>query len=602
MQANSNYSLFSNMKFMLGNLFKWNGIQAGFVFLHSPILVAISLTGIYLSREVINAVIYNRTAESILFLIAGLSMVLVILAILDKLIFSKISSLMMAHDFQYSNQFIKKCISSDYENMENPEGLNRANKAMQNTSSTISVTRQVAHILSSLLKNIIGIVSFGGLLFALSPVIVAVIFLTSIAGFYALKIPVSWGYRNRDNWEKYERKLNYLGINSGDFTRAKDLRLYSMGEWFSSIFRSTIAERMVWHKKEQMVGFGADGLRLILSLIREGVSYAFLIYLVFTEGLSAGDFVLYFGMISGLTVWMNGAVQDFSSVHRFHISFTEIREFLDYPDKSNHGEGSSLPEGTFSIEFKNVSYKHSGSDTEVIKQLSFKIAKGEKLAIVGLNGAGKTTIVKLICGLYRPTTGEILINGQPQDAFNKTQYYSLFSVVFQEIFLMPLSIARNISCKTGQETNRSLVQETLEAVGLNEKVDSLPESIDTKLIKSVYSDAIDFSGGEIQKLAMARALYKKGKALILDEPTAALDPIAESDIYEKYNEMAAGRTSLFISHRLASTQFCDRIFYLENGEIAESGNHDELMSQKGKYFEMFEIQSHYYKEDSEGGS
>jgi ABC-type multidrug transport system fused ATPase/permease subunit len=167
---------------------------------------------------------------------------------------------------------------------------------------------------------------------------------------------------------------------------------------------------------------------------------------------------------------------------------------------------------------------------------------------------------------------------------------------------MPLSIARNISCKTGQETNRSLVQETLEAVGLNEKVDSLPESIDTKLIKSVYSDAIDFSGGEIQKLAMARALYKRGKALILDEPTAALDPIAESGIYEKYNEMAAGRTSLFISHRLASTQFCDRIFYLENGEIAESGNHDELMSQKGKYFEMFEIQSHYYKEDSEGGN
>jgi ABC-type multidrug transport system fused ATPase/permease subunit len=187
------------------------------------------------------------------------------------------------------------------------------------------------------------------------------------------------------------------------------------------------------------------------------------------------------------------------------------------------------------------------------------------------------------------------------NAYNREEYYTLFSAVFQDIFVLPLSIAKNVSASVDNEIDRQKLRDTLAFAGLETKIVSLPDGMDTKLIKSVYDDAVDFSGGEMQKLALARALYKGGKALILDEPTAALDPIAESGIYMEYNRMTAGRTSVFISHRLASTRFCDRIFFLEDGKIIECGSHNELMAQQGKYFEMFEIQSHYYRENIGGG-
>lgn len=311
------------------------------------------------------------------------------------------------------------------------------------------------------------------------------------------------------------------------------------------------------------------------------------------------DFVFYFGVIGGFSGWLNGIVGDFNRLYSFNLGISELREYFDYPDKANHSTGIALPNDTFSIEFKNVSYQYPGSDTNTIENLNFKIEKGEKIAIVGINGAGKTTIVKLICGLYTPKSGEILINSQPLNDYNREEYYKLFSVVFQDIFMLPLSIAKNISSSTEEETDRQKVQNAINLAGLSSKIDSLPNGINTRLIKSVFEDAVDLSGGEMQKLALARALYKNGKALILDEPTAALDPIAESNIYTEYDRMTVGHTSIFISHRLASTRFCNRIFFLEDGKIIECGNHNELMSQKGKYFEMFDIQSHYYKDNLE---
>ena len=271
-------------------------------------------------------------------------------------------------------------------------------------------------------------------------------------------------------------------------------------------------------------------MQAFLSLIRECISYGFLVYLIFAQNLGVADFVMYFGVIGGFSHWVNGIVHNFNDVNRFNLGCSEMREYLDYPDKANHGEGIALPDDTFSVEFKNVSYRYSSSDGDTIKNLNFTIGKGEKLAIVGLNGAGKTTLVKLICGLYTPTEGEILINGEPLNAYNREEYYTLFSVVFQDIFIMPLSIAKNISAAVEDETDMRKVRDVIALAGLSSKMDSLPDTMNTKLVKTIYEDAVDLSGGEMQKLALARALYKNGKALILDEPTAALDPIAESSI------------------------------------------------------------------------
>ena len=216
---------------------------------------------------------------------------------------------------------------------------------------------------------------------------------------------------------------------------------------------------------------------------------------------------------------------------------------------------------------------------------------------MGINGAGKTTLVKLLCGLYIPTEGEVRLNGISVTDYNILYYYSLFSVVFQDMYLLPVTIAEFIaSDNTNIEEEK--VHYVLRLAGLEQKIQSLPKGIHSHLMKGVFDDSIELSGGEKQKLMFARALYKNAPVVVLDEPTAALDPIAENELYQKYGNLTQGKTSIYISHRLASTRFCDRIVLIDNKTIAESGSHEELMKTGGKYAKMFEIQSQYYKEEN----
>jgi ABC-type multidrug transport system fused ATPase/permease subunit len=243
-----------------------------------------------------------------------------------------------------------------------------------------------------------------------------------------------------------------------------------------------------------------------------------------------------------------------------------------------------------------VTYKYPKTETFAIKNVSIKIKAGEKVALVGLNGAGKTTLVKLICGMYSPAEGEILVNGHKAGEYNIDDYYTLFSAVFQHFRFLPVSIAQNISIVPKEQADIKKLERCIKLSGLNEKIDKLENGADTMLIKEINPGGTELSGGEQQKLMLARAIYKDAPVLLLDEPTAALDPIAESELYMKYNEIAKDKTSVFISHRLASTRFCDRIILISKGEIAETGTHDELIKKGGEYAKLFEIQSHYYQD------
>ena len=275
---------------------------------------------------------------------------------------------------------------------------------------------------------------------------------------------------------------------------------------------------------------------------------------------------------------------------------TSIREYLEIEEPFCFAGGKQLPKAhSYELRLENVSFCYPKATKNTIDRMNLTVHAGEKLAIVGLNGAGKTTLVKLLCGLLDPTEGRVLLNGQDIRQLDRREYYRLFSAVFQDFSVLSASVAQNIS-QQAQGYDVEKINRCIEQAGLTEKISQLPQGIETKVGREVYEDGVLFSGGQTQRLMLARALYKDGGILLLDEPTAALDPIAENDIYLKYDEMSKGKTSLFISHRLASTRFCDRIIFLENGGICEEGTHEQLLQQGGGYAKLFEIQSRYYKE------
>ncbi len=592
------YSFWNNVKFMLGKMWYWDRKTTILTFLRAPFIVAIPFLGLVLSRTVVSSVgsgaDMSNIAVSILLLCAATAACMVILNYLN----GQNRRMEFINDFKYQEIITEASIAHDYEYNESPKGLSDGIKALMNCGSDQSGARKAIDTLSSFIGNMIGLVSYAAVIFMLHPMILLTICVTTISSYFIMKCTTAWNHKNKDNWIPIDRKKEYLESSSGDLAPAKDIRLYSMTGWFQLVFADVLHQRMDWQRKEEKYGLGIDILSLFLSLLREGIAFGLLVYLMYEKGMPVADYVLYFGIIGGFSTWFDGIVNNLYWFDRINTGFNEMREYLDHQNKNNTGAGVPVPNDSFPIEFKNVSYTFSGTDKEIISDLSFKIRKGEKLAVVGLNGAGKTTIVKLICGLYRPTKGVILAGGRLIDEYNIDEYYSVFSAVFQDISILPMTVGQNIAA-TPDGIDEVRLHNALEQSGFIDRVNGLPQGKDTYLVRGLYPDAVDLSGGEIQRLALARALYKNGRFLILDEPTAALDPIAESNIYQKYNEMVKGKTSVFISHRLASTRFCDRILFIENGRIVEEGTHEELMRINGRYFQLYEIQSHYYKEEAE---
>ncbi len=591
------YSLWQNLAFLWRNIWLWDKTLLMNSALKVPVTVALPLLGIYLSSHVVKLVTEGRAPEQIVLRIALFSVAIFAVTAITNVLDGSIRAHSLMHRFQYLRLTAIKSMDTDYENIESPAGRQRFTKAYQTMDGNNGAAEASVGSCVAVAANLFGLVTYASIITTLNPLIILFIILIAAANYYLAKRYNLWEFQSRDNWVSIDRKLSYLLAKSLDFSQAKDIRLYNMADWFHRLHERFLSERQAWYTRTANRWFAVEAVGSLLAFIRDLVVYGYLIHLLVAKGLSADSFVLYFGVIGGLSTWLMGFASEWSKLDKHSLSLCDLRDYLEMPDRFNRGVGAPLPQSTCEIEFRNVSFGYT-PDELLFSNLSFTIGRGEKFAIVGHNGAGKTTLIKLLCGFYAPTAGEILVGGRNILEYNRTEYHSLFAAVFQDMNLLPISLRDNIT--SGAPADDARVREVVRLAGLAEKTDALPQGLDSRLGKSLYDDAIELSGGETQKLALARALYKGGHILVLDEPTAALDPIAESAMYEQYHEMSTGKTSIFISHRLASTRFCDRICLIENGSIVESGTHDTLMAQGGKYSAMFEIQSHYYKQAAGG--
>lgn len=594
------HRIFSNIQYALGNIWKWDKAFYLFIIPRIPIAVLLPLAATYFPKILIDAVESDKSIKKVIFTIMFYFGLLLLVNLFNNFCGSRLQMRQYNLSILYQHVIHEKYMRTDYENTDNPETNIKYQNAMNDACSGRCAPEFIWQSLLEFFISILGIFTYGSIIAGVSHWILILLFLSSTITYLISRWQRNYIEKNKDNWVAIERKIGYLSSFSAKFEHAKDIRIYGMFGWLSDLLSELQQERLVWAKKVSARSFGGTCINAVLTLIRDGAAYAILIAMLFNNKIGAGDFVFYFGAITGFSVWLNGIGSKVNDIIQKSIKIGYYRDYFEIMERNNHGFGISLPtnqELPVDIELKNVSFKYFSTNDEkyALKNVNLTINKGEKLAVVGANGAGKTTLIKLICGFYYPSEGEVKLNGHTITDYNIEEYYSLFSAVFQDIYLLPVTIAEFVS-SSEKDIDRDKVMEVICQAGLSDKINSLPNGIDSRLMKGVFDDSIEMSGGEKQKLMLARALYKDAAVIVLDEPTAALDPIAENELYLKYHELTKDKTSIYISHRLASTRFCDRIVYLENGEIVECGSHDELIKLGGKYAYMFELQSHYYKE------
>ncbi len=498
----------------------------------------------------------------------------------------------------FTRDYHLNSLKTDYEKFELPESqdaFEKGSRALGTRSGFIGLYTNMFTTISKVITFVIGC----GIILRVSIWLIVIIVTLAI-----LKLFLTSYNTKKEKTNFYDktpglwRKISYTNNISKNLTIGKDLRIYEMNKFIDMERQKTIDEYMNLYKKEEIRSNIISTIIECLHVLDEIALYAFMVYEVINHNMSIADFTFIIAAIRTLSNSLTVIINNYSNNLSYSLQVNDYRKFLKM-DLSFNYDTKALVADEVEIEFKNVSYSYYMQEGETLKNISFKIKKGERIALVGHNGAGKTTLIKLICGFYHPTKGEILINGININEIDRESLIKLIAPVFQDSNHYAVSIKENIAMEADGNIDDEKLYSAINLSGLTQKVNDLKDGVDTLITRDMDDTGVELSGGESQKLSIARAIYKNAPFVILDEPTSALDPIAESELYMNLNRIINKHSAIFISHRLSSTKFCDRIFFLEKGELLEVGTHDELMSRDSEYKKLFNMQAEYYKEVGE---
>lgn len=569
------------------------------VALSIAVQVAIPILEMYIPKIVISEITGGESWQSLIAVVLAVTLLLAFLSGFSKFCEKCVYHKKILMGSFYIHKVSHKSLTTDYANRETESFRTLQQESYQMCQSNETILRNVYYIWIAFFAGILGFVFYSTILSQLNLVVLLFLIATTIASYFISLPATKWVGKNNSERAKHHHKMGYIDTVAEDIKSAKDIRLYRMEGWLQRIYSDNIEKVAQWYKRYDKLVLKTTLANSSISLLREGIAYGYLVYLSFNNQISVGDFVLYFSAITGFSAWLQNIIAQLGEMKRTGMYVSKYRNFLDYPEVFKHEGGVCTADklkAPCKIELKNVCYRYLGAEKDTLQAINLTIEQGQHIAIVGLNGAGKTTLVKLICGLIDPTEGEILYDGINIKAYNRTEFYRLFSAVFQQYSFLALSIDEAIAETTVDKVDSEKIKRCLKVAGIWDKISSLPNGTKSLFDKSVNDDAVAFSGGEIQKLLLARAIYKDAPVLVLDEPTAALDAIAENKLYENYHKITSGKTSVFISHRLASTRFCDWIILINGGRIEEVGTHTELLKHKGFYRTLYDKQAKYYQE------
>ena len=574
--------------------------------------------GIYLSAQIINELAGARSPERLWRLVWISLAAAALLGLLNAALLRYKKCTQSAYYYNRAKFYSDKMLDLDFCSLDEQHTHELRSQIRQNENWTEWGLGRVLGYFETILKSLAGII--GAVLLTVSLftqrvpdsagrltelnhpafmllIAAGLLFCTLLAPICANRAESYWT-RDSEEAKRLNRLFGFFCFLAFNNRRAPDIRLYRQEIISRNYYRGlTLRQQIEKYALGPMGAWGA--LSASISAVFTGAVYVFVCLKSWAGAFGVGSVTQYIGAVTALSSGLASLISVVGNMRSNAVFLKTTFEFLDIPNTMYQGSLTTekRSDRNYEVEFRNVSFKYPNRETYALRNVSIKFKVGRRLAVVGQNGSGKTTFIKLLCRLYDPTEGEILLNGINIRKYQYDEYMSIFSVVFQDFKLFSFPLGQNVAAR--MDYSKEMAETCLEEAGFGRRLSEMPAGLETGLYKDFDQNGVEISGGEAQKIAIARALYKDAPFIILDEPTAALDPIAEYEIYSKFNEIIEDKTAIYISHRLSSCRFCDDIAVFDNGEIVQYGSHESLVDDgSGKYHELWHAQAQYYTADA----